>query len=97
MKRATNSSPSSKRPRRVLVAMAWRHGSAFLAHNRLSISRLHVTTPASMPVVFIVVRRASPESVDENGDENGKRVGESHNRPPFSSPFSFTDATVACV
>ena len=29
-----------------------------------------------MPVVFIVVRRASPESVDENGDENGKRVGE---------------------
>ena len=24
--------------------------------------------------------------MNENGDENGLRVGESHTRPPFSSP-----------
>ncbi|MDP6491297.1 MAG: hypothetical protein QGG69_05990 [Kiritimatiellia bacterium] len=41
--------------------------------------------------------RRAVNPVNENGDESGLRGEKLSNRPPFSSPFSFTDATVACM
>ena len=50
-----------------------------------------------MHVVFSFARCETCESVDENGDENGLRGEKLSNRPPFSSPFSFTGVTGVTV
>jgi hypothetical protein len=55
------------------------HHKSHYVHCRLACRRLQVSVPSG--------------SVDENGDENGLRGEKISNRPPFSSPFSFTGVT----
>ena len=48
-----------------------------------------------MAEMWVGFRGRSPTHISAIGIWSGTGVGESRHRPPFSSPFSFTDATVA--
>ena len=54
--------------------MAFGHGSA-IHHRKVSLIKwLCFTEPQSESVLFAVASSVTPQSVDENGDENGLRV-----------------------
>ena len=57
--------------------MAFGHGSA-IHHRKVSLIKwLRFTEPQSESVLFAVASSVTPQSVDENGDENGLRGRES--------------------
>jgi hypothetical protein len=72
-------------------------GSAVHPSNALFVNSLRNTAARSMPVVFAFAGCERCKSVDESGDESGLRGEKFSNRPPFSSPISFTGVTVVCA